>query len=406
MATNIIITISILLLIAYLFESTSSKTRIPSIILLLFLGFILNIFTQMLKINIPNIQILLPILGTIGLILIVLEGALELELNKQKYNLLISSFIIALLAVLIKSIILAIIFKITFNVSSISALINAVPFCVISSAVAITSSKNLIEEKRDFITYESSFSDIFGILFFNFFISNDKIDYRSILLFLTDIVIIIAISFVAVIFLTYLLSKIQTDVKYTPIILLLILIYSSAKYYHLPSLVFILLFGLFLRNFYKITYFKITEMLNFDVLSEEVNKFREIVIEATFIIKALFFLTFGFFIKIEEVINLHSLVWTVIILTLIYCIRFLLLKLFKKTIKPILFIAPRGLITVLLFISIPSNVRLPIINNSLIIQVVILTSLIMMIGLINYKSETKILNFFTDKLYRYRNKEK
>lgn len=226
------------------------------------------------------------------------------------------------------------------------------------------------------------------------------------MLFLADIVIIIIISFVAIIFLTYLLGKIQTDVKYTPIILLLILIYSAAKYYHLPSLLFILLFGLFLRNFYKITYFKIPKMLNVDALLVEVNKFKEIVIEATFIIKSLFFLTFGFFIKIEDIINLYSFTWAAIIVSFIYCVRFILLKLFKKPIKPILFIAPRGLITVLLFLSIPSNVRLSIVNNSLIIQVIILTSLIMMTGLISYKSESKVLNFFTDKLYRYRDKEK
>lgn len=168
MAINIIITISILLLIAYIFESTSSKTRIPSIILLLFLGFFLNIFAKMLKINIPDIQILLPVLGTVGLILIVLEGALELELNKQKSNLLISSFIIALLAIIIKSVLLAIIFKVIFNISFVSALINAVPLSVISSAVAIPSSKNLIKEQKEFITYESSFSDILGILFLIF----------------------------------------------------------------------------------------------------------------------------------------------------------------------------------------------------------------------------------------------
>jgi hypothetical protein len=39
----------------------------------------------LLDIEIPDLTSTLPILGTIGLILIVLEGSLELELNKSKF---------------------------------------------------------------------------------------------------------------------------------------------------------------------------------------------------------------------------------------------------------------------------------------------------------------------------------
>ncbi|MDP1624069.1 MAG: hypothetical protein Q8M08_17225, partial [Bacteroidales bacterium] len=84
MTTTIIITFCILLLIAYVFDLTSSKTRIPSAILLLLLGWGVRQVTSFLGIQIPDISSILPGLGTIGLILIVLEGSLELELNKSK----------------------------------------------------------------------------------------------------------------------------------------------------------------------------------------------------------------------------------------------------------------------------------------------------------------------------------
>jgi len=81
---NIIIIICILVLISYIFDLSSKKTKIPTIVLLLILGWIVKQFTTFLNIELPDLHSLLPIIGTVGLILIVLEGALELELNKSK----------------------------------------------------------------------------------------------------------------------------------------------------------------------------------------------------------------------------------------------------------------------------------------------------------------------------------
>ena len=54
MSTSIIITVCILLLVAYFFDITSSKTKIPSIILLLVLGWVVKQGTEFFKISIPN----------------------------------------------------------------------------------------------------------------------------------------------------------------------------------------------------------------------------------------------------------------------------------------------------------------------------------------------------------------
>lgn len=84
MTGTIIITFCILLLIAYLFDLTSSRTRIPSVILLLALGWFMKELANLVKIEIPDISFSLPLLGTVGLILIVLDGALDLELDRSK----------------------------------------------------------------------------------------------------------------------------------------------------------------------------------------------------------------------------------------------------------------------------------------------------------------------------------
>ena len=82
MTISIIITLCVLVLLSYFFDLTSKKTRIPSVILLLLVGWGVRQISYYLDINVPDLSEILPIVGTIGLILIVLEGSMELELSK------------------------------------------------------------------------------------------------------------------------------------------------------------------------------------------------------------------------------------------------------------------------------------------------------------------------------------
>ena len=47
---------------------------------------------------------------------------------------------------------------------------------------------------------------------------------------------------------------------------------------------------------------------------------------------------------------------------------------------PLLFMAPRGLITILLFVSIPATLQYEGVTRTLITQVIVLTALILMVG--------------------------
>src|SRR5687768_7079366 len=152
----IIITICALLLIAYVFDLSSSITRIPSVILLLLLGWVARQLVDFFGIQIPDLTVFLPILGTIGLILIVLEGSLELEYNRSKLPLIKQSFFVALFPVFILSFLLAFFFNYYSQAGFKESLINAIPISVISSAIAIPSVKNQAPSDREFVTYESS----------------------------------------------------------------------------------------------------------------------------------------------------------------------------------------------------------------------------------------------------------
>lgn len=386
MAEIFIIGLCLILLISYLFDISTKFTKVPSVILLLAVGWLLNQIGGAYNIIIPNLSVILPILGTVGLILIVLEGSLELELNRSTQNVVKKSAVIALVPLVIIAIGFSIFLNLEWNISFKQSLINILPFCIISSSIAIPSAINLSKDKRQFITYESSLSDIIGVLFFNFATFGTAITLSGAFHFAGQFMLMLFISVIASLILAFLLAKIDHHIKYGPIIILNILIYQVAKIYHLPALIFILFFGLVLGNVDELRNFKFFKTIRFTKLNTEVKHFKDVVIEATFIVRTLFFIVFGFVLKTEDIINTDSLVWSVSIVIVIYLLRALFLKLGKMDMQPLFYIAPRGLITVLLFLSITPEDRFPLLNESVVIQVILLTTFVMMIGLLFEKN--------------------
>lgn len=393
MTSPIIITLCVLLLLAYIFDLSSSRTRIPSAILLLILGFLVRQITLFFQIAIPDLTIVLPVLGTIGLILIVLEGSLELELNRSKLPFVGKTALMALLPMVLFSFGLAFMFQFFAGVPLKVGLVNAIPFTVISSAVAIPSVQHMATFKKEFITYESSLSDIFGVIFFYFIALNESITFSTFGFFTIDLVLMLIITFVATIGLAYILSHLKHNVKYVPIILIIVLIYAISKIYHFQGLIFILLFGLFLGNLNEFRENKYIQKLNPDILENEVHKFKDLTTEFTFLIRSLFFLLFGYLIEANELLNTETIIWAVGICAGLILLRFIFLKLFSFQLNPLVFIAPRGLITILLFLSIPVTQSIWIVTKSLVIQVIAISAFIMMLGLlVNKKIKPEVVN--------------
>jgi len=372
------------LLIAYLFDLSAAKTKIPSVILLLLLGWLLHQLTAFLDLHLPDFSGFLPILGSIGLILIVLEGSLELNLSKSKIGLIRKSFFGALLTMFVLTIVLSFLFHYLGGYSFRSCVTNAIPFSVISSAIAIPSVRNISLSKKEFVIYESSLSDILGVVFFNFIALNLDYGFITFGKFGIQLIIIIVISFIATIGLTILLRKIEHHIKFIPIILMIILIYTLLEIYNLPSLIFILTFGLFIGNLYKFKKFKWIKKLHPEELKIEDQKFKEITVEMAFLVRALFFILFGFLLQTSEIINTDTLLLSGGIVVIIFVFRILQLKISQLPLNPLLFVAPRGLITILLFLSIVPAQRVLLVNKSLIVQVIILTALVMMFGLMAF----------------------
>lgn len=392
---EILIIICGLLLFSYLADISAQKTKIPSIVFLISLGLGLK---ELMKLFYPEFDLLfnsekiLPVLGNLGLIMIVLEGAIDLEISRKKVSVVSKAIIGSCISILAVSAILSYLLIYLSNERDFKTiLINVVPLSIISSAIAIPATRYMHRSIREYVIYESSISDIIGVLIFYFLVLNSAITVISFLGFTYDVIIMFLISLLVSVLLSLFLSQIKHHVKFLPIIIIVVMIYSISKMYHLPSLILILIFGLTLKNLEKLSHFqyfsKLSNFFHPEVLNRELKKFEDVVNEFSFLVRTAFFIIFGYSLNVEDILNFSALQWSLLSVGVIYLIRLLVLWILKIEFNPIFLIAPRGLVSILLFISIPSNQRVQFINQAVLVQVVVLSTLLMMIGNIFYKQK-------------------
>ena len=72
----------------------------------------------------------------------------------------------ALIILLINIVLVSIFFEKVIGLPNPTSVIYAIPLSIISSAVAIPSASGLINKNKEFVVYESTFSDILGIMIF------------------------------------------------------------------------------------------------------------------------------------------------------------------------------------------------------------------------------------------------
>jgi len=385
---TILIILSGLVIFSYLFDLVANKTKIPSVLLLLMLGIGLRFLVDYLQIKTFNFLTILPTLGTVGLILIVFEGSLELKYDKYKNKVIKSAFLSAFTILLITvTIITLIIYQITHK-DLYTCIANAVPFSVISSAIAIPSAAALGNKDKEFVIYESSFSDILGIIIFNFVISNPSVSTSSFIGLGLSTFLIILLSAIACVVLLYIMGKLVHHIKFFLIISILILVYAIGQSHHLSSLVLILSTGLFLNNADTIQHAWFRGIFLYKNLNNDLSQLYQLSAESAFILRTFFFVIFGFTMNISELNNTAVLANGFFILATIYAIRFFCLKVFKKGSQvPILYIAPRGLISILLYFNLPESLKIPQVGTSFLFLVVLGTSVVMTLGLMFSKRE-------------------
>ncbi len=390
---GIIIACSVIIILSYLFNIISKKTSIPSVLLLIVTGILINLAFEFLDAPTINFLPLLEILGIVGLIMIVLEASLDLKLSKEKSPLIWRSFFVAFLSFLATSFLISLILMTYMQTDLYQAMIYSIPLSIISSAIVIPSSAHLPEEKKEFMIYESTFSDILGIMFFYFIIQNTssngigEMGMNLLLNIIGTIIISFAISYILIL----IFQNIRTQVKLFLLISVLVLLYSLAKLMHMSSLLIILVFGLVLQNRHIFFAGPLKSLLKEEPLKEISNNFRIITLESAFIVRTFFFVIFGITITLTSLYSYKVLLVSLAILIAIFGIRYLVFKILKiKNIHPEVYLAPRGLITILLFYAIPEVNQNENFDPGILLFIIIASSLTMTFSLLHARKRQNL----------------
>jgi len=399
---SILIVLPLLIVFSYLFDLIARKTKFPAVILLMFTGILIRTGTTLYGFTeFDFLENLIPVLGTIGLILIVLEGALELDIKREKLPLILKGFFAAGIILLLNVIGVYLLFYHFLGIGHQAAVIYAIPLSIISSAVAIPSSVSLFERDREFVVYESTFSDILGIMLFNYAIRQFEtnqvlVSAESIVGLGLQIIGVIVVSLFITFCLFQLLQKIEHHVKFFLILALLVLVYALGKFFHLPALVTIFIFGLFLSNVKALLPNFMKRNLDLEETQKGLHEFHILTAESTFLVKTFFFLFFGFSINLSEFSTIDPLLYGLVIFGAMWGIRYLYFTAttFKLKPSPLVFISPRGLISILLFLQI-SEVSFmegvtSVIDERVLLVVILASMLIMTKGTMKKKSIEEI----------------
>jgi len=393
---NLIIGASVVLIFSFFFGELSRRTNVPSVLMLILLGILIKLGLDQFVNETPDFFPYLEILGIVGLIMIVLEAALELELKREKLVPISMAFGIAFVGLFLSIWVAAEILDYFIpGMDSQSAWLYATPLSILSSAIIIPSVSGLKEHKKEFHIYESTFSDILGIMIFYFLTAQigghgEEGDHGTgILSYLGTVVATIVVSLIASYIIVIIFQRIKSHVKLFLLIAVLLLLYAIGKKMHLSSLIIILVFGLLIANMKLFFQGPLKEWLDGKKAHHIYEGLHVITMETAFVVRTFFFVIFGLTISLASLFSLKVAMVSILIILSIYVIRFVLLRItLGKDILPQLFIAPRGLITILLFYAIPKEAEVAGFEPGILLFIIIGTSLIMTGAMIQDKNRT------------------
>lgn len=381
---TMIIAISLVIIISYFFNIISEKTNIPSVLLLIVTGILIKLGFDYFDVQTGDRLFgVLEILGIVGLIMIVLEASLDLELTKEKWPVIWKSFTVAMLSLIACSLAIAFLLQLLLIDDFLVALVYAIPLSIMSSAIVIPSVGELMEDKKEFMVYESTFSDILGIMYFYFLIGNLNNSVNTVVIdVISNIFITVVLSVLISYALVLIFQRVKTQVKLFLLIAVLLLLYALGKQFHLSSLLIILVFGLVINNHKLFFRGVMRKWIQAAPLNSILRNFHLITIESAFVVRTFFFVIFGMTVDLNSLLNGRDLLISLVIVVILFGIRAGFLRFFRgKEITPEVLIAPRGLITILLFFAIPASIQVEF-NSGILLYTIIITSVVMAMALI------------------------
>ncbi|MCB0396713.1 MAG: cation:proton antiporter [Flavobacteriales bacterium] len=390
-AYSLIIGGSLVILISFLFNRLARKTNIPSVLMLIVLGIGIQYLIKYFGFHDINFFPILEVLGIVGLIMIVLEAALELELTRAKIPVILKSTAVALIGLLGSSFAAAgIIHAFLPMMDFLQALLYATPLSILSSAIIIPSVSHLKTDKKEFLIYESTVSDILGIMMFYFLISLRESHMGQgsgadpVMAFIGGLSVTVVVSLVVSYLLIVAFQHISHGPKLFLLIAILMLLYSIGKKAHLSPLIVILVFGLMVSNAHLFFRWRLRQLLDWEKFQSIEKGLHILTLETAFVVRTFFFVIFGASIALSSLLGLDVVVISLVLLGSIYLVRWFILMTFTgANMMPQIWVAPRGLITVLLFYAIPPDMMAPEFNNGILLFIILATGFVMTLGMIH-----------------------
>ena len=134
--------------------------------------------------------------------------------------------------------------------------------------------------------------------------------------------------------------------------------------------------------------------LNLEQTEKELSEFHILTAESTFIVRTFFFLFFGFSINLENFLSFFPYIYGFMIFLIIFIIRYFYLGLstLKLNTSPLVYMAPRGLISILLFLQIKDidfiNFSESIIDEKVLLIVILSSMFVMLFGTMKKDNKT------------------
>lgn len=376
-----ILAASAFLLLAYGLDRVGSRVGLPSVMLLILTGLLARPVLDGFGLHLGALDALVPIVGTIGLVLIVLEGAFDIRVARSQLRLASAASASAVAGFLACLAVFAPTAHFALSLAPAHALLLAIPLSVISSAVAIPSSGFLPPQGRQFVVYESSVSDILGILLFATVLESDGTVTGISLGLVTGGLVSLLVGAVCAAALTFALARLDGHIRFIPLLAGLLALYATAKMLHLSPLLMVLLFGLLINNldaFARVGWIRRAADVQY---RQTLAEFKTITCELTFAVRGFFFILMGYWTDLSLLASPAAWLSAGLALAVIFGTRRAMLRWFRLPMaQPLAWIAPRGLITVLLFLSAKQAFEMPAYLDGAMLLVVFGSSVLIALG--------------------------
>ena len=379
MTYQAILIVSCLLLAAFGVERLSKHTGVPSVVVMIAIGMIGKPLMSTAGVELTGVQALVPLMGTLGLVLIVLEGAFDLRLSREHWRANLQALLSASVGVLVCVVLFSLAGIWLLNFSAYDAMLLALPLSVISSAVAIPASGFMDKAGREFVVYESSISDILGILLFFAVLNSDRTVTGIVSSLVINSLISIGLGTLCALGLLFALFKLSGHIRFVPLLSGLFALYAMGKLWHLSPLIMVLMFGLIVNNpavLARIVWFR--NMVSSAAYADTVREFKSLTAELTFAVRGVFFVLLGYWTDLESVGHWGAWLAAGLLLAGIYWPRHWLLTALRVPSRHTLtWLAPRGLISVLLYFTAKETAHPPEFLDGALMLVVMLSAIAM-----------------------------